>query len=77
MEVGGLVHDCPVYGGCSGAPLLHAQTGELVGVHVGFDHNRFQAQAVTVQAVREFLFPQVTVPGLADTLEGAQIGALL
>ena len=46
-------------------------------MHVGFDHNRFQAQAVTVQAVREFLFPQVTVPGLADTLEGAQIGALL
>lgn len=55
LEGGGLVHDCPVYGGCSGAPLLHAQTGELLGVHVCFDHNRFEAQAVTVEAVRQFI----------------------
>lgn len=43
LEVGGMVHDSPVYGGSSGSPLLHAATGELVGVHVGFDHNRFEA----------------------------------
>lgn len=55
IENGGLVHNCPVYGGSSGSPLLLATSGELVGVHTGFDLNRFEAQAVTLQAVREFL----------------------
>ena len=41
--------------GSSGSPLLLADTGELVGVHTGFDLNRFEAQAVTLQAVRSFL----------------------
>ena len=55
LEEGGIAHDCPVYGGSSGSPLLHGRTGELVGIHTGFDFRRFQAEAVTLEAIREFL----------------------
>ena len=55
LEDGGMAHNCPVYAGSSGSPLLLAASGELVGVHTGFDLNKFEAQAVTLQAVREFL----------------------
>ena len=51
----GLVHNCPVYGGSSGSPLLRADTGELVGIHSAFDFNRFEAQAVTLEALQVFL----------------------
>jgi len=64
-----MVHNCPVYGGSSGSPLLHGDTGELVGVHVGFDHNRFEAQAVTLQAVREFLVGCGEIVGLSEEME--------
>ena len=55
LEYGGMVHSCPVYAGSSGSPLLLASSGELVGVHTGFDLNKFEAQAITLQAVRNFL----------------------
>ena len=54
MEVGGLVHTCPVYAGSSGSALLHGETGELVGIHTGFDLLKFEAQAVTLEALCSF-----------------------
>ena len=55
QEHGGMAHDCPVYGGSSGSPLLMACTAELVGVHTCFDHGKFEAQAVTLEAIRSLL----------------------
>ena len=55
LESGGLVHNCPIYSGSSGSPLFHFQTGSIVGIHTGFDHNKFQAEAVTVEAIKEFV----------------------
>ena len=43
------------YAGSSGSALLHGQTGELVGIHTGFDHKKFSAEGVTLEAVRKFL----------------------
>jgi hypothetical protein len=44
-----------VYGGCSGAALLHGETAELVGIHTGFDHKKFEAQAITLEAINAFV----------------------
>lgn len=54
-ELGALEHDCPVFAGNSGSPLLLADTGELVGIHTGYNFNRFTACATTAEAVRELL----------------------
>ena len=59
---GGMAHSCPVYGGSSGSPLLLGSSGELVGVHIAFDMNKFEAQAVTLEAVRAFILDMVGKP---------------
>jgi hypothetical protein len=76
LECGGMAHSCPVYAGSSGSPLLLAASGELVGVHTGFDLNRFEAQAVTLQAVRDFLAGSVELchQGQAEQA-GGRMGA--
>ena len=55
LDSGGIVHDCPTHAGSSGSPLFHFETGELVGLHTGFSHDKFQAEAVTLEAIREVL----------------------
>jgi len=73
LESGGVVHDCPVYAGSSGSPLLHFETGELVGLHVGFDHNKFQAEAVTLEAIREVLAGYPAGRQALDRRGGSQV----
>ncbi len=53
-DIGGITHSCPVWGGSSGSPLFDGTSGELVGLHTGFDHNKFQAEAITIEAIRAF-----------------------
>lgn len=58
MESAGLAHNCPVYAGNSGGPILNGHSGwggQLVGIHTGFNHNKFHGEAVTLEAIKKFL----------------------
>jgi hypothetical protein len=54
---GGLQHSCPVFAGNSGSALLLASNGELVGVHAGYNFNKFSYHGTTLEAIAEFLRP--------------------
>ncbi|KAH7140766.1 trypsin-like cysteine/serine peptidase domain-containing protein [Dactylonectria macrodidyma] len=54
-EVGALAHDCWTYWGHSGAGLVEARTGELVGLHSSWDDETGLRRGVPWEAVDEFV----------------------
>ncbi|KAK8121253.1 hypothetical protein PG999_005373 [Apiospora kogelbergensis] len=54
-EIGALMHDCWTYWGHSGAPLLAATTGLLVGLHSSWDDQTAMRRGVALEAIKEFL----------------------
>lgn len=54
-EIGALMHDCWTYWGHSGAPLLDAKTGGLIGLHSSWDDETGTRRGVPLEAIVEFL----------------------
>lgn len=54
-EIGALMHDCWTYWGHSGAPLVDAKAGGLVGLHSSWDEETGMRRGIGVEAIVEFL----------------------
>jgi hypothetical protein len=54
-EIGALQHDCWTYWGHSGAPLIDAKSGEVVGLHSSWDDETGMRRGVAWEALHEFL----------------------
>jgi hypothetical protein len=54
-EIGALKHDCWTYWGHSGAPLIDAESGELIGLHSSWDEETGMRRGVGWEALRGFL----------------------
>ncbi|KAJ6506282.1 trypsin-like cysteine/serine peptidase domain-containing protein [Mycena vitilis] len=54
-EIGTLMHDAWTYWGHSGAPLIHAVDGTLVGLHSSWDDQTAMRHGVPHAAIQEFL----------------------
>ncbi|KAL8668865.1 MAG: hypothetical protein Q9168_006524 [Polycauliona sp. 1 TL-2023] len=54
-EIGSLKHDAWTYWGHSGAPLVSADEGRLIGLHSSWDERTLMRHGVPLQAVRRFL----------------------
>ncbi|KAJ7093492.1 trypsin-like cysteine/serine peptidase domain-containing protein [Mycena epipterygia] len=54
-EIGSLMHDAWTYWGHSGAPLIHAADGTLVGLHSSWDDQTAMRHGVPHAAIRAFL----------------------
>lgn len=65
-EIGSLKHDAWTYWGHSGAPLVCARTGELLGLHSSWDDQTAMRHGVPLVAVREFL--GLNLPGLVEAV---------
>lgn len=53
-EIGALMHDCWTYWGHSGAPLVDAKSGGLVGLHSSWDEGTGMRRGVGWVALGEF-----------------------
>jgi hypothetical protein len=54
-EIGALQHDCWTYWGHSGAPLIDAKSGEVVGLHSSWDDEMGMRRGVAWEALHEFM----------------------
>jgi S1-C subfamily serine protease len=54
-DIGALQHDCWTYWGHSGAPLIHAESGEIIGLHSSWDDETGMRRGVAWEALRAFL----------------------
>jgi S1-C subfamily serine protease len=54
-EIGALQHDCRTYWGHSGAPLIDAKSGEVVGLHSSWDDETGMRREVAWEALHEFM----------------------
>ncbi|KAM0694916.1 hypothetical protein Q7P36_005272 [Cladosporium allicinum] len=54
-EIGALQHDCWTYWGHSGAPLIDAKSGEVVGLHSSWDDETGMRRGVAWEALYEFM----------------------
>jgi hypothetical protein len=72
-EIGSLMHDCWTYWGHSGAPLISAEEGGLVGLHSSWDDKTAMRHGVPGVAIREFLGEHLHADGNFD--EGLGTGA--
>jgi hypothetical protein len=54
-EIGALQHDCWTYWGHSGAPLIDAKSGEVVGLHSSWDDETGMRRGVAWEALHEFM----------------------
>jgi hypothetical protein len=54
-EIGALQHDCWTYWGHSGAPLIDAKSGEVVGLHSSWDDETGMRRGVAWEALHEFV----------------------
>lgn len=54
-EIGALQHDCWTYWGHSGAPLIDAERGEIIGLHSSWDDETGMRRGVGWEALKEFL----------------------
>jgi S1-C subfamily serine protease len=54
-EIGALQHDCWTYWGHSGAPLVDAGSGEVIGLHSSWDDETGMRRGVAWEALRAFL----------------------
>jgi S1-C subfamily serine protease len=53
-EIGALQHDCWTYWGHSGAPLIDAKSGEVVGLHSSWDDETGMRRGVAWEALHGF-----------------------
>lgn len=58
-EIGSLKHDAWTYWGHSGAPLLKAVDGTLIGLHSSWDDKTAMRHGVPLIAIKHFLQQQV------------------
>lgn len=70
-EIGTLKHDAWTYWGHSGAPLLRADDGGLIGLHSSWDERTAMRHGVPLVAIRGFL--EEHLPGAA-CLRGIEAG---
>jgi S1-C subfamily serine protease len=54
-EIGALKHDCWTYWGHSGAPLIDAATGKLVGLHSSWDETTGMRRGIALEAIQQHL----------------------
>ena len=54
-EIGALQHDCWTYWGHSGAPLIDAKSGEVVGLHSSWDDETGMRRGVAWEALHDFM----------------------
>jgi S1-C subfamily serine protease len=54
-EIGALQHDCWTYWGHSGAPLIDAKSGEVVGLHSSWDDETGMRRGIAWEALHEFM----------------------
>ncbi|CAK5265116.1 unnamed protein product [Mycena citricolor] len=60
-EIGALMHDCWTYWGHSGAPLIEADGGELIGLHSSWDEDTGMRRGVGWAALQSFCREHVWV----------------
>lgn len=78
-EIGALKHDCWTYWGHSGAPLIHRETGKLVGLHSSWDDTTGMRRGVALPAVVAFIEEHLDEQGKpAETLvDGLSISSAI
>jgi len=54
-EIGALQHDCWTYWGHSGAPLIDAKSGEVIGLHSSWDDETGMRRGIAWEALHEFM----------------------
>ena len=54
-EIGALKHDCWTYWGHSGAPLIAAESGEVIGLHSSWDDQTGMRRGISWEALDRFL----------------------
>ena len=54
-EIGALKHDCWTYWGHSGAPLITAESGEVIGLHSSWDDQTGMRRGISWEALNGFL----------------------
>lgn len=54
-EIGALQHDCWTYWGHSGAPLIDAKSGKIVGLHSSWDDETGMRRGIAWEALHEFM----------------------
>lgn len=54
-DIGALQHDCWTYWGHSGAPLIDAESGEIIGLHSSWDDETGMRRGVGWEALKQFL----------------------
>ncbi|TGO29032.1 hypothetical protein BPAE_0019g00020 [Botrytis paeoniae] len=69
-EIGSLKHDAWTYWGHSGAPLVRADDGLLIGLHSSWDENTAMRHGIPLVAMRRFL--EECLPSVMG-LEGVEI----
>lgn len=67
-EIGALKHDCWTYWGHSGAPLIDALTGCLVGLHSSWDDQTGMRRGVALEAIQAFLSQNGQTALLGETV---------
>lgn len=54
-QIGALKHDCWTYWGHSGAPLIDAKSGEVIGLHSSWDDRTGMRRGIGWEAIQGFL----------------------
>jgi Trypsin-like peptidase domain len=75
-EIGSLMHDCWTYWGHSGAPLICAQEGGLVGLHSSWDDTTAMRHGVPGVAIREFLKQHLPTAANGDEGVGTSVNPI-
>lgn len=72
-EIGSLKHDAWTYWGHSGAPLLKAVDGTLIGLHSSWDDKTAMRHGIPLTAIKYFLQQQVDAAISPSTLTNATL----
>jgi Trypsin-like peptidase domain len=75
-EIGSLMHDCWTYWGHSGAPLVSADEGRLVGLHSSWDDKTAMRHGVPGIAIRNFLREHLPGMGILDESVGTSVNPI-
>lgn len=59
-DIGSLEHDCWTYWGHSGAPLIAAESGEVIGLHSSWDDETGMRKGIGWEAIDAFLSERCT-----------------
>jgi len=69
-DIGTMMHDAWTYWGHSGAPLLDAADGTLIGLHSSWDDSTAMRHGIPLVAIQEFLrdhLPSALLPDASDS----------